>query len=59
LAAKHDLLTLESLILGEIRHSSALLDYRIKTRYGFDALVDHVEDRAKREQVSLKLRHLL
>ena len=44
---------------GNIRRDTARLDHRIKTLYGFDALVDSVEDKARRKQGNLKLRYLM
>ena len=42
-----------------IRHDSARLDHRIKTLYGFDVLVELVEDKAKCKQANHKLRYLM
>lgn len=42
-----------------IRRDRARLDHRIKTLYGFDALVDLVEDKDKRKQANEKLRYLM
>ncbi len=44
---------------GNIRRDSARLDHRIKTLYGFDALVELVEDKARRKQGNLKLRYFM
>lgn len=43
----------------DLRRDRARLTHRIKTLYGFDTLVNLVEDRAKREQGYDKLRYLM
>jgi hypothetical protein len=44
---------------GNIRRDSARLVHRIKTLYGFDALVEWVEDKTRRKQGNHKLRYLM
>ena len=44
---------------GDIRRDRARLDHRIKTLYGFDALVKLVEDKTRRKQGNHKLRYLM
>ena len=43
----------------DIRRDRARLDHRIKTLYGFDALVDLVEDEQRRKQANCGLRFLM
>jgi len=43
----------------KIRRDRARLTHRVKTLYGFDALVDLVEDKSKRKQANDKLRYLM
>ncbi|MFM1801672.1 MAG: hypothetical protein RJA81_1024 [Planctomycetota bacterium] len=44
---------------GKIRRDRALLDHRIKTLYGFDALVSLVEDQSLRSKANESLRYLM
>lgn len=56
---EHDPRTPEFWASKQIRRDRALLDHRIKTLYGFDALVDLVEGEAKRKRANEKLRYLM
>ncbi len=44
---------------GKIRRERAHLTHRIKTLYGFDTLIELVEDAPKRRQANQKLRYLM
>lgn len=44
---------------GKVRYDSALLTHRVKTMYGFDELVEVVEDESKRKQAYDKLRYMM
>ncbi|MCA9267692.1 MAG: hypothetical protein KDA41_04450 [Planctomycetales bacterium] len=43
----------------KIRRGRAHLTHRVKTLYGFDALIGLIDDAAKREEANLKLRYLM
>ncbi|OYW24819.1 MAG: hypothetical protein B7Z55_01075 [Planctomycetales bacterium 12-60-4] len=55
----HDPRTSEFWDTDTIRRDRARLDHRIKTLYGFDALVELLEDQPIREQANNKLRYLM
>ena len=57
--AEHDPRTPAFWSSEKISRDRARLDHRIKTLYGFDVLVDLVEDRDKRHQANDKLRYLM
>lgn len=57
--AEHDPRTAAFWTSGPIRRDRARLDHRIKTLYGFDAIVELVEDETKRQQANEKLRYLM
>ena len=44
---------------GKVRYDSALLTHRVKTMFGFDELVELIEDESKRKKASQNLRYLM
>jgi hypothetical protein len=57
--SKYDPRTAEYWQSGQIRRDHALLTHRIKTLYGFDVLIELIDDKAKRRQGNEKLRYLM
>jgi len=55
----HDPLTAAFWQSGQIRRERAHLTHRIKTMYGFDALISLVEDKTKRSRGRDRLRYLM
>lgn len=58
-AAKHDPRTPAFWKSLDVRRDRARLTHRVKTLYGFDALVELIEDDAKRKRGNRKLRYLM
>jgi hypothetical protein len=58
-AAAHDPRTSAFWTMTELRRDRAHLDHRIKTLYGFDALLELVDDRKTRTRANDKLRYLM
>ncbi len=56
---KHDPRTSVFWQSGELGHDGARLTHRIKTLYGFDALMNVVENQPKREKGNISLRYLM
>ena len=44
---------------GKVPYDRALLTHRVKTMFGFDELVEVIEDKSKRERAYKKLRYLM
>jgi len=58
-SSKYDPHTPEYWTSSKVRYDSALLTHRVKTMFGFDELVEVVEDEAKRKQAYKMLRMMM